>query len=193
MYKILFLLCIFILPGKNGKSLRRLCKFSGYWTLSSRKYSSSFKNFLWNLYKFEIFSTHLEPLRGNLCDIAQPYKLFTYQYLRFIYFYHNVNVFVVSFCYRWIKWHILPLSPDNNISISGNRSNFSLVFFKADCHSNPGAERKWVGSSPFIWRHIFQQFSITSASNNVLLWTCKAYYFAVFFIPKSLETLFALV
>ena len=32
---------IFVLSGKKSKSLWRLCKFSGYWTSTKRKYSSS--------------------------------------------------------------------------------------------------------------------------------------------------------
>ena len=29
-----------------------------------------------------------------------------------------------------------------NVSISVNRSNFTFVFLKAACHTNPGVERK---------------------------------------------------
>ena len=34
----------------------------------------------------------------------------------------------------------------NSISTSVNDSNFTSVFFKADCHGNPGAEINFRGS-----------------------------------------------
>ena len=42
-----------------------------------------------------------------------------------------------------------PLTPFlniNKISISDKRSHFTLVFLKATCHANPGAERNFPGS-----------------------------------------------
>ena len=57
----------------------------------------------------------------------------------------------------------------NNILISVNRSSFTLVFFKAACHGNPGAVRKWAESSSCISRQVFQKFSSTSVNNNALL------------------------
>ena len=68
--------------------------------------------------------------------------------------------------------HIPPLlhfSTINNISMSVERSNFILVFFKAAYHANPGAETNFAGSSSYILIHIFLKFSKTSANNNVLL------------------------
>ena len=38
----------------------------------------------------------------------------------------------------------IPFFTINNISISFKISNFTLVFFKAACHANPGAERNFV-------------------------------------------------
>ena len=70
------------------------------------------------------------------------------------------------------------------------RSNFTLVFFKAAFHANPGAERNFAGSISYFLRHIFQKFSKTSANNNVSLWTYQSWYSSKFFIPKSLQTLF---
>ena len=49
----------------------------------------------------------------------------------------------------------IPYSTISNISISVKRSNFTLVFFKAACRANPGAERNFAGSSSYILRHIF--------------------------------------
>ena len=57
----------------------------------------------------------------------------------------------------------------NNISISIRRSNFTLVFFKAGYHANPGTERNFARSGSYILIHIFLKFSNTSASNNVSL------------------------
>ena len=45
------------------------------------------------------------------------------------------------------------------MSISVKRSNFSLVFFKATCHGNQGAENGSAGSSSHISRDIFLKFS----------------------------------
>ena len=42
---------------------------------------------------------------------------------------------------------LIHFSTINNISISVNRSNSSLVFFKAACHANPGAEIDFAGSN----------------------------------------------
>ena len=47
--------------------------------------------------------------------------------------------------------------------MSVKRSNFTLVFFKAACHANPGAERNFAGSSLYILIHIFLKFSNKSA------------------------------
>ena len=57
----------------------------------------------------------------------------------------------------------------NNMSISVERSNFTLVFFKADCHANPGAIRIQAGSISSISKHNFPKFSNTSSNSNVSL------------------------
>ena len=41
--------------------------------------------------------------------------------------------------------------------MSVNRSNFTLVFFKAAYHANPSVERKWAGST-----HILQDTYLES-------------------------------
>ena len=56
----------------------------------------------------------------------------------------------------------------NNISISAKISNSTLVFLKSAYHANPGDERNRTGSSLYILRHIFREFSNTSANNNVI-------------------------
>ena len=52
---------------------------------------------------------------------------------------------LLIFAYQLIAWHI-PLiiffSTIHNTSVSVNRSDFTLLFFKAACHANPGAEEK---------------------------------------------------
>ena len=53
--------------------------------------------------------------------------------------------------------------------MSAKGSDFTLDFFKADCHTNPGPERNITGSSSYILGHIFSKFSNTSANNNVSL------------------------
>ena len=55
----------------------------------------------------------------------------------------------------------------NNISISVNRTNFTLVFFETACHAYSAAEENWAGSSPYILRKKFRKLLNTSASDNV--------------------------
>ena len=38
----------------------------------------------------------------------------------------------------------------NEMSVSVNRSRITLVVFKAACHANPGAKRKWAESSSYF-------------------------------------------
>ena len=42
---------------------------------------------------------------------------------------------------------LIPFPAFNNISISVNKFNVTLVFFKFSCRDNPGALRKRAGSS----------------------------------------------
>ena len=75
------------------------------------------------------------------CIVHQLKKYFSKSFLAF---------------FLWIAWHIPPLilfPTINNISISVDRSNFTLVFFKATCHANPVTERKWAELNPYISRH----------------------------------------
>ena len=44
----------------------------------------------------------------------------------------------------------IPYSTISNISISVERSNFTLVFFKATCHANPEAERNFAESNSYF-------------------------------------------
>ena len=57
----------------------------------------------------------------------------------------------------------------NNTSISANKSNFTLIIFKAACYTIPGAKRKLAGSRSHISKNIVLRLSNTSAKNNVLL------------------------
>ena len=57
---------------------------------------------------------------------------------------------LVAFAYREIVRHIpslIPFSTINNLPILLNRSNFTFVFSKAGCHTNPESERKRAESS----------------------------------------------
>ena len=84
-----------------------------------------------------------------------------------------------AFAYPYIGWHIPPLISFLviiNISLSVNKTNFILVSFKRASHINPGADKKWVGSSSYISIHLFLKPSNTSASNNVSLWTHRSWY-----------------
>ena len=72
--------------------------------------------------------------------------------------------------YLCIDCEMLPLihaSNINNISLSGNNSNFNFVFFKHASHAKPGSATKYAGSSRYMSRHIFLKFSNISASCRV--------------------------
>ena len=68
----------------------------------------------------------------------------------------------------------MQFSTINNISISVKRSNFTLVFLKAACYTNPVAAINFAGSSLYILRDIFLNFSNTTANNNVSLSTYES-------------------
>ena len=49
----------------------------------------------------------------------------------------------------------MPLSTISNLSISGNRSNFDLFFFKTPYHANSGAGKKYLPEyGLYVLRHI---------------------------------------
>ena len=76
-----------ILLGQKGISLRRSCSSSRYSTSSSRKYTSLLSSFQFpfkSLLKWDVISAYLEPPKGNFWDISHPYKLFTFQYERYV-------------------------------------------------------------------------------------------------------------
>ena len=112
-------------------------------------------------------------------------------------------MYLLAFVYQQIEWHILPLIPFstiNNISIWVKRINFTFVFFKAACHTNPCAVRKWAWSSPYILRQdtYFESSQIQQLTimyhceySNILGYKDIERYSLKFFISKFLQTLFA--
>ena len=56
--------------------------------------------------------------------------------------------------------------------ISVKESNFALVFFKAACHANPGAERNFLGSISYISTHISTVFKHFEHTNHDII-DCK--------------------
>ena len=65
-------------------------------------------------------------------------------------FYHNFSYNYYLLLHIYVLHDIPPLIPIsiiNNISMSVNNSNFTPVFFKQTFHANPGADKKWAGSS----------------------------------------------
>ena len=99
-----------------------------------------------------------------------------------------------AFAYLFIAWHIPPLIPFstiNNISISVNNPNFTPVYFKQACYSNPGADGKWARSSSRISIHVFLKFSNPSASSNVSLWKYRSWYSSKFLMLNSSNTFWA--
>ena len=85
---------------------------------------------------------------------------------------------------------LIPFSTINNITMSVNSSNFTLVFFKTTCHANPGAEKKLAGSSQYISGQIFRKLVNAPVSNNIFLWTYKWWYSPEIFISKSVTNPF---
>ena len=53
--------------------------------------------------------------------------------------------------------------------MSVNNSIFTTVFFKHSCRANPGAEKKYEGSSLYISMHLSLNFSKACASKSVLV------------------------
>ena len=58
--------------------------------------------------------------------------------------------------------------------MSVNSSNFTFVFFKTACHSNPEAERNFAGSNSYISKHTFLNFSKTPSKSDVSLLRYKS-------------------
>ena len=126
----------------------------------------------------------------NPLKIICRYLLWQYPTIQIIYapilkiwwFFILITIFMyllLVFAYRWTAWNIPPLIPFSIIiymSVSANTSNFTLVSFKAASHANPGAERKWRILRPYTLSQIFRKSLNTSATKNVLLWTCKLWY-----------------
>ena len=49
---------------------------------------------------------------------------------------------------------LITFSAINNMLISVKIANFTLIFFKATCHANPVAEKKFVESNSNFMAHI---------------------------------------
>ena len=142
---------------------------------------------------FNLLKTIYRRLRRHCPSIQIIYIPMFYLWLFFI-FIIIFHIFVISFHLSMNSMHICPLIPFstiNNISISVSRSNFTLVFFEATCHVNPGAEKNLTGSSSYVLRHIFQNVIHTWAKNSVSLWKYKSYYSSTFFTLTFLQNLLA--
>ena len=123
------------------------------------------------------FHNHIDYLHPNI------------EYMAILYFFYNLS------CICYYLLHIPPLIPFstiNNILISVKSYNFTLVLFRATCHGNSGAEKKFAWPSSYILRRIFLKFSNTSVNNNVLHRTYKSWY-SPNFISKFLRNYFTYV
>ena len=124
-------------------------------------------------------STYSKPFTGGFWDIAHPCKLVASKYWIYddsLFLSYFFIYLLFAFAYLCIARHILPrvlFSAISNISILVNNSISTSLFLKQGCHTNPGADKNWAGSSSYISIHFFLKFSNTSASNNVSLWTYK--------------------
>ena len=72
----------------------------------------------------------------------------------------------------FVVWYILIyFSNINNISITVNRSNFTVAFFKAVFFANHAEGKTLAGAGPYI-----SEVAKNITSNNVLLLTYKSWY-----------------
>ena len=107
-------------------------------------------SFLWNIYLIEkyLFSTQNHWLEAfTTLPKHKNYLHLNIQDVVILYFYHNHSC-ICCWLLDIIEWHIPPLKPFstiNIISVSVKIYNFTLVFIKATCHTNPGAERNFAG------------------------------------------------
>ena len=137
------------------------CNFSGYGTSNLRKYLSSFFS-LYFFYKIFIkFRSIFNPLKIVYWKLLRHWPTIQIIYipvLRIRQFFIFIIIFMyllLAFAYRQIEWHIPPLilfSTINNITKSVQKSNFTLVFFKAACHGNP---EHFAGSISNILKNMF--------------------------------------
>ena len=65
------------------------------------------------------------------------------------YFCHNLSCILLVFAYDVLRYipPLIAFSTIDSISISVNNSSFTFVILKAACHTNPGAERHFAGST----------------------------------------------
>ena len=123
--------------------------------------------------KFRTFFFYLKPFTGNFWNIAHPCKLYASKYWKCDYSL-ILSKFVIyllfAFEYLCVAWHIPPLIPfSTSLAYHYLLIILIYVFFKQACHANPGADKKWTGSSCYISIHLFVKLSNTSASNDVSL------------------------
>ena len=132
-----------------------------------------------------------------ICEIAQPCKLFSSQYLRYddsLFFIITFHVFVTlmidgywCFCIlmnnvTFLLWYLfLPL-----IAYWYQLKNLILICFYSCL---PAAillqYENWHGQG-HTFQNIVWKFSNTSANNHVSPWTCKSWYSPKLFILKFL-------
>ena len=179
---------IFNLSDVNGKSLWRSCSFSGN---EPQEKNINFKKTSLITILIVAFCEIFIKLRCNFNLLETIYRqtLWYFSSIWVIYilaltiwwFFH---VFVINFLIMINNESlIMSFCGISNISLSVNRSNFTLIFFKAACHANTGAEIKWLGSNPYISRHILRN---TSRSINVSFWTYKSWYSSKCFVLQTL-------
>ena len=86
-------------------------------------------------------------------DIPYPYKLLTFQYWIYndsLFLSKSLMYLLLAFAYHVSS--LISFSTINNISILVKKSNITLIFFKAACHANHGAEKHFAVSSSYISR-----------------------------------------
>ena len=127
---------IFILSGKNGKSLCKSCKSLGYSTSAWRIWplSLSYNSFYELFIEFRYIFFHLKTIYRQFLRYCPSIQIVCIQIHEVSWF----NVFIIIFqilticlCIPTYSRYILPLIPFsviNNILISVNNSNFTSFF-----------------------------------------------------------------
>ena len=169
----------------------RLMQF--FWILNINfKKILSITLFILAFYDIEIeLRCCFNPLKASYRQLLRHYpsmQIIYIQILNKIRFFVFIifHVFVIAFTYWWIVWHILPwiyFHTINDILIIFNL----LLFFKAACLADPGAEIKWARWNLDNLRRILQKFPKKSASNDIFFECTYHGIYVRFLFQKSFQ------
>ena len=167
-----------------------------FWILNINfKKKLSITLFIVAFYDIEIeLRCYFNPLKASYRQLLRHYPSMQIIYIQILnkiwFFVFIFHVFVIAFSYWWLVWHILPwiyFHTINNILIIINL----LLFFKAACLANPGAEIKWARWNLYNLRRILRKFPKKSASNDIFFEPLMVFTYVFYF--KSHFNFFAFI